>query len=184
METLSIIVYPVLLIVFGGEVTGNIYFAIQSQRWKSYFDTHDMVHDSSWAYLIFIFLCYSATITSLSFITVVVSVCLPRTSSLERSRKHSSPCCGLLSAATAVVFWVFQLLAAIRVREWWLMFEAAGLADYARQCHALFALALIPWGILALATLTAIVLGVWWLWPTNERICSDNEKPEQMDVEA
>jgi len=184
METLFIIIYLVLLTLLGGEAAGTIYFAVQSQRWRSYFDTHNMADDSSWAYLILIFLCYSAVLASLSFIALAISACVSGISSLERPHKHSNPCFGLLSVAITAVFWVFQLLAAIRVRRWWLMFEAAGLEEYARQCQALFALALVPWGILALAALAAVLLGICWLWPTNGRLDSGDEKLEQRDVKG
>jgi hypothetical protein len=105
MEDLLFAVYLVLLIIFGGDTAGTIYFAIQSQHWRSYFDTHHMAGDASWAYFIFIFLCYSAIFSSLTFITVIISSCLYGISSRGWSRRRSNPCCDLLSLVTVIIFW-------------------------------------------------------------------------------
>lgn len=85
----------------------------------------------------------------------------------------------------------------MRVRGQWYMFEVASLTDYARRCHAVFALALVPWCILALAVLIIIMLGIWRLamelvnciggkksHQLSERLHSDDTKREResMDV--
>jgi hypothetical protein len=74
METAVAFVFCILLILVGGEIAGNIYFAIVSRQWQSYFKTNHMDDDSQWAYLIFIFLCYSAVVSILNFIKLVFAL--------------------------------------------------------------------------------------------------------------
>ena len=160
MEKLQLFVYFCFLILSGGETAGTTYFTVQSQRWNSYFSTHHMDEDARWGYRIFIFLCYSAVTSSITFITLTVSPYFSAvwTSGSETTRKRPNICSNLLGIATAALFLTFQLLIALRMKKWWYLFDEASVRDYARQCHALFAFALIPWGCLALVILITFVV--------------------------
>ena len=155
MDKLQLFVYFCFLILFGGETAWTTYFTVQSQRWSSYFSTHHMDEDARWGHIIFVFLCYSAVASSITFITLAVSPCFAGVWTLgsETARKHPNICRNLLAIAIAALFLTFQLLIALRMKKWWYLFDEAGVRDYARQCHALFALAIVPWSFLALLTL-------------------------------
>jgi len=156
MEKLQLCVYFLLLTILGGETAGTTYFTVQSQRWSSYFSTHRMDDDARWGGRVFVFLCYSAVSSSISFITLAISPCFSRVWAYgSETRNRPNICYNLLGIATAAVFLTFQLLIALRAKNWWYLFDGAGVTDYSHQCHALFALALLPWGFLALLTLIA-----------------------------
>jgi hypothetical protein len=54
-------------------------------------------------------------------------------------------------------FLVFYIILIIHVWDWWHIFDTAALADYARQCHALFCLMMVP---LCLVALGIIILAM------------------------
>ena len=155
MEKLHLFVYLFLLIVFVGETAGTTYLTVQSQRWSSYFSSHHMDEDAHWRGTIFVFLCYSAVASSITFIILAVSPCFSGVwTHGSETRKRPNIYRNLLGIATAALFLTFQLLIALRMKRWWYLFDEAGVRDYARQCHALFALALF----LALLTLIAFAV--------------------------
>ena len=150
MEKLQLCVYFLLLTILGGEIAGNTYFTVQSQRWSSYFSTHRMDDNARWGGRVFGFLCYSAVASSISFITLAASPCFSKVwTHGSETRKRPNICYNLLGITATAGFLAFQILISLRVKKWWYLFDEAGVRDYARQCHALFALALVLWGFLA-----------------------------------
>lgn len=160
MEKLHLFVYFFWLITLGGEIAGTTYFTMQSQRQSLYFNTRHMDEDARWGYLIFIFLYYSAIASSITFVILVISPYFSGiwTSKSETPRKRPKICRNLLGIVTAAIFLTFQLLITLRIKRQWHFFDEAGVRDYTRQCHALFALAFIPQSFLALSILITFII--------------------------
>jgi hypothetical protein len=154
METKLIVFRVLFLISFGADAVGSIYFAVVSRHWQSYFD------DRHWAYLIFIFICYSAVVSTLTFIRIISTLPPFGRSSSEMSRKDSNRCIELIDVIldlAIIVLLVFHIIGMIHVLNWWHLFDADGLTHYARQCRALFGIMMVIPGLVAFAL---IVIGI------------------------
>lgn len=171
------ILYLTSVLTTGVCTGGYIYFAITARR---LFETHSLLDEAYWAYFLFICLCYSATVVGLVFLVALAPPCL-------LSRSESIRGLTFIGTVIAIILLCLHVIATVHVYHCWHLFEKAGISQYTRQSHGLFAVMMIGpclvSFILAILTGAGVVVGIGFIVASIVNLirrCS-TEKPGSVD---